>query len=215
MNGADLIALHDIAERLVPLTGAAEVNRGSTRSDLDLNPDAADSLRARFPVLRPAAVLVPIVEHVGGPTVLLTQRTAHLTDHAGEISFPGGRVESADADAVATALRETEEEIGLARSFVTVAGRLDTYETGTGFSITPIVGLVRPGFDLTLDQHEVADAFEVPLDFVLDRDNHGRSSRVFRDVERWFYALSYGDRYIWGATAGMLVNLASKLNGRT
>jgi 8-oxo-dGTP pyrophosphatase MutT (NUDIX family) len=202
-----------IVERLVPVNGTAGVIRGSTRGDWDLNPDVRGLLRERFPSLKPAAVLVPIVEHASGATVLLTQRTAHLADHGGQISFPGGRVEPADRDAVETALRETEEEIGLGRDFVDIAGRLDTYETGTGFSITPVVGVVRPGFAIAPDSFEVAEVFEVPLAFVLDPDNHQRGTREFRGVERQFYVLPYESRYIWGATAGMLVNLAHRLRG--
>ncbi|MBM3510582.1 MAG: CoA pyrophosphatase [Alphaproteobacteria bacterium] len=202
-----------IIERLVPVNGTAGVIRGSTRGDWDLNPDVRGLLRERFPSFKPAAVLVPIVEHASGATVLLTQRTAHLADHAGQISFPGGRVEPVDRDAVETALRETEEEIGLTRDFVDVAGRLDTYETGTGFSITPVVGVVRPGFVIAPDSFEVAEVFEVPLAFVLDPANHQRGTREFRGVERKFYVLPYESRYIWGATAGMLVNLAHRLRG--
>src|SRR5580704_12787897 len=131
---------------------AAEA-REATRGDHDLNPGETPPSAA----LRPAAVLVPLIEHRDGWTVLLTQRTAHLSAHAGQISFPGGRIEAADADAVAAALRETEEEVGLARANVSVVGRLDTYITGTGFEITPIVGIVAPPYELTIDPYEVAE----------------------------------------------------------
>ena len=175
--------------------------------DYDLNP----SVEKRQPVLTPAAVLVPIVERAGGMTVLLTQRTDHLNDHPGQISFPGGRAEARDDGPVDTALRETEEEIGLDRRHVEVVGLLDVYETVTGFSVTPVVGLVAPGFTLTLDEFEVAEAFEVPLAFVLDPDNHERHSRVFKGAERHYYVLPYEEHHIWGATAGMLVNLYRRL----
>lgn len=159
---------------------------------------------------KPAAVLVPLIDRPAGMTVLLTQRTEHLTDHAGQISFPGGRVEPHDRDAVDTALRETEEEIGLSRSQVEVIGCLDTCMTGTGFRVVPVVGLVDAPFDLDaliLDTFEVAEAFEVPLDFVLDPANHERRMAVRRGERREFYVLPFEDRYIWGATARMLVNL--------
>jgi 8-oxo-dGTP pyrophosphatase MutT (NUDIX family) len=181
-------------------------------SDYDLTPH----IRAALPpdrALRPAAVLVPIVDREAGPTVLLTQRTDHLSSHAGQVAFPGGRVDDTDNGPVDTALRETWEEIGLDRSFIEVIGALDTYETGTGFSISPIVGLVRPGFTLTLQPDEVALAFEVPLDFFLDPANHRRESREWRGAMRHYYVMPYGGHHIWGATAGMLVNLYNKLKG--
>lgn len=157
--------------------------------------------------LTSAAVLVPIVERADGMTVLLTRRTDHLHDHAGQICFPGGRVEPDDEDAVDTALRETEEEIGLDRRHIHVIGRLDTCVTGTGFAVVPVVGMIAPGFTLTLDAFEVAEAFEVPLSFLLDPANHQRRSLVHEERRRHFYAVPYHDRYIWGATARMLVNL--------
>lgn len=157
---------------------------------------------------RPAAVLVPIVTHPQGMAVLLTQRTEHLQHHAGQISFPGGRVEAQDVSPGATALRETEEEIGLSSEYVEVLGSLPEYITGTGFCITPVVGLVRPGFSLTLDTFEVAEAFEVPLDFVISPSNHKRHRMIYQGRPREYYAMPYGERYIWGATAGMLVALS-------
>lgn len=156
---------------------------------------------------RPAAVLVPLVRREGGTTVLLTQRTDDMPSHAGQIAFPGGRQQAEDADAVATALRETEEEVGLARSFVEVIGPVDLYRTGTGYEITPIVGIVTPGFVTRADPREVADVFEVPLAHFLDERNHRIDSRVWQGRERRYYAMPYGERYIWGATAGMLKNL--------
>lgn len=160
----------------------------------------------------PAAVLVPLVERQDGFSVLLTQRTADLKAHAGQISFPGGRLETGDTDAAAGALRETHEEIGLASHHIEILGALDTYVTVTGYEVTPVVGAVTPPLDLKPDPTEVADIFEVPLAFFLDPANHQRHSRVIgeedgRKVMRAFYAIPYGDRYIWGATAGMLINL--------
>lgn len=158
---------------------------------------------------RPASVLVPLVVRDGGVNVLLTQRTAHLTDHAGQISFPGGRFEEGDADAVATALRESEEEIGLASSVVDVLGRMPEYRTVTGYRVTPVVALIERPFTLRLDTFEVSEAFEVPLAFLMDPANHERRLYRYADIARTFYAMPYhaARRYfIWGATAAMLRN---------
>lgn len=159
---------------------------------------------------RAAAVLVPIVLRAE-PFVLLTKRTEHLPNHAGQIAFPGGKVEPEDADAVDAALREAEEEIGLSRRHVSPLGFLDSMRTHTGFHIDPIVAVVTPGFDLRLDEREVADAFEVPLAFLMDQANHRRSSRVRNGVERFYYAMPFGERYIWGVTAAILRNLSMRL----
>jgi 8-oxo-dGTP pyrophosphatase MutT (NUDIX family) len=161
--------------------------------------------------LTAAAVLFPIVSREGGYTVLLTQRTAHLRDHAGQISFPGGRVEEEDLSPIHTALRETEEEIGLTRDCVQILGFLPEYRTGTGFRITPVVGLVHPPFELRPDSFEVAEVFEVPFSFLLDPANHKRHSIDYRGAMRHFYAMPYGDYFIWGATAGMIRSLADRL----
>jgi len=181
--------------------------REATRGDHDLNPGMTPPSAA----LRPAAVLVPIVDRAVGMTVLLTQRTAHLSAHAGQISFPGGRIEEDDTDAIAAALRETEEEVGLPRDHITVISRLDTYVTGTGFEITPVVGIVAPPMPISIDPFEVAEAFEVPLAFILDRRNHQRIERDMGAHSRSYYVLPYDGRNIWGATAGILVNLAEVL----
>jgi len=157
--------------------------------------------------LRPAAVLVPLVTRPDDLTVLLTRRTDHLHHHPGQISFPGGRVEKADVSPVMTALRETEEEIGLLSDRVELLGELPEYVTGTGFRITPVVGLVHPPFELRLDAFEVAEAFEVPLSYFLDPANHQRHRREYQGRMRQYYAMPYGAHFIWGATAGMLVSL--------
>jgi 8-oxo-dGTP pyrophosphatase MutT (NUDIX family) len=163
--------------------------------------------------LTPAAVLVPVIERPGGLTVLFTQRTAHLNDHAGQVSFPGGRCERTDASPVFTALRETEEEVGLARDLIEVLGLLPEYRTGTGFSVTPVVGLVRPPFELNPDSFEVAEVFETPLAFLLDPANHQRHSMEIAGIVRHYYAMPYEGYFIWGATAGMLVSLYRLLYG--
>jgi 8-oxo-dGTP pyrophosphatase MutT (NUDIX family) len=156
----------------------------------------------------PASVLMPIVVRDDGLTLLLTQRTAHLNDHAGQISLPGGRVDESDTSAIETALRETEEEVGLHRQHIDVLGTLPDYFTGTGFRVTPVVSLVQPPFDLRADPFEVAEIFEVPLAFLMDGANHQRRSFEMPDMgRRTFYAMPYDRFFIWGATAGMLRNL--------
>ena len=199
-------------DRLLACLGAAA---DGARGDHDLNPGWLPA-NGRDPAsLKQAAVLAPIVERPEGLTVLFTRRTDHLANHPGQISFPGGRMEPHDASPEDAALRETEEEIGLDRRHVDIIGRLDTYITRTGFEITPVVGMVKPPFDLTPDPQEVAEVFEVPLAFLCDPGNRQRHSREVFGSTRHFYALPYGDRYIWGATAGMLVNLAIRLGGET
>ncbi|MEO6566277.1 MAG: CoA pyrophosphatase [Casimicrobiaceae bacterium] len=155
----------------------------------------------------PAAVLVPLVNRVDGLTLLLTQRSADLPHHPGQISFPGGRVEPDDESLVATALREAAEEVGLPAARVEVLGRMSIYTTVTGFAVTPIVAWVEPPFTLELDAAEVAEAFEVPLAFLLDPVNQQRHFRMLGEVRRDFWAIPYGERYIWGATAAMLMML--------
>lgn len=162
-------------------------------------------------MLTPAAVLVPLVKRPQELTVLLTQRTDHLIHHGGQISFPGGRVEEQDHDAIATALRESEEEIGLHHRHVEVVGMLDRYQTVTGFLITPVVSFIEPEFELNPDPFEVADVFEMPLSFVMDTRNQHYRTMNYKGQPRGFYVIPYEDRYIWGATAAMLVNFAQKL----
>lgn len=164
--------------------------------------------------LIPAAVLFSIVLRGNEPSVLLTQRNPDLKDHPGQISFPGGRVEPQDVSPAATALREAEEEIGLDPANVEVVGCLPVYRTVTGFCVTPVVAIVKPPVDLRPDPGEVADVFEVPLSFLLDSANHRRCTMQFEGRQRDFFAVPYGDRYIWGATAGIILGLARLLSLR-
>lgn len=175
------------------------------RSDCDLNPEMRRELEGI--ARRHAAVLVPIVDHRSHATVLLTQRTDDLPTHPGQIAFPGGKVEDHDPSPVHAALREAEEEIGLPPADADIIGYLDPYETGTGFRILPVVAVVAAGVSLRPDPTEVAEAFEVPLEFLMQAENHKRHSREWKGHLRRYYAMPYEDRYIWGATAGMLRNL--------
>jgi 8-oxo-dGTP pyrophosphatase MutT (NUDIX family) len=158
-----------------------------------------------------AAVLVPIVTHAAGLTVVFTRRTVRLRSHSGQVSFPGGRAEPGDAGPEETALRETEEEIGLPRARVEVLGRLPEYMTRTGYRVTPVVGVVSPPLELVPDAREVDEVFEVPLGFLLDPANHRRQTRELEGRSVGYYVIEYQDRFIWGATAGMLVNLCRRL----
>jgi 8-oxo-dGTP pyrophosphatase MutT (NUDIX family) len=163
-------------------------------------------------LLKPASVLVPIVARRDELTLLLTRRAAHLKDHSGQVSCPGGRVAAEDPSPEATALREAREEIGLDAARVELLGRMAEYHTRTGFRITPVVGIVTPPFELRADANEVEEIFEVPLAFLLDPANRQRHSREWQGETRWFYAMPWRDYYIWGATAAMLVNLADHLS---
>lgn len=182
-----------------------------TPDSLPLNLNELDGLLPADQPLRPAAVLVGLVPRASGWQVLLTRRTEHLPTHAGQISFPGGRLEAADADAVAGALRETEEELGIRPALVQPIGLLDVYATISAFAVTPVVGLVDPAMQLQPDAREVDEAFEVPVRFLLDRRNLLREERHFRGRMRGYYVYRYGQHTIWGATAGMLVNLMERL----
>lgn len=177
------------------------------RGDYDLNPDFEPSAPRE---LAPAAVLVPIVRR-GDPTVLFTRRTEHLARHAGQVSFPGGRLHHDDVSLVATALRETQEETGIDSELIDVAGFLDPYETGTGFAILPVVGLLDEGFSLRPNSQEVAEIFEVPLVFFLDPGNLEHGTGEWQGRTRSFYAFRYKQHYIWGATAGIIVSLRDRL----
>jgi 8-oxo-dGTP pyrophosphatase MutT (NUDIX family) len=178
------------------------------RGDHDLDP-VTQAIAAVRPI-RPAAVLVPIVEREE-PMVLFTQRTAHLKDHAGQISFPGGKIEAADASPAAAALREAEEEIGLDPRLAEPIGYLDLYMTTLGYRIVPTIARVAPDFQMRLNRAEVDDAFEVPLAFLMAPENHKLHSRDWNGMKRTFYAMPFGERYIWGATAGILRNLYERI----
>jgi len=180
----------------------------SGRSDFDLNPDYHEDLSV---LPRPAAVLIPVINHDAGAQVLLTRRPENMASHPGQVAFPGGKIEKSDASIVAAALREAEEEVGLDPSLVDILGYLDTYQTSSGFRITPVVGLVPSPYCLELDCREVEEAFEVPLKFLMTGHNHQKHSRIWRGKNRAYYAMPYGDKFIWGATAGMLKNLYDRV----
>jgi 8-oxo-dGTP pyrophosphatase MutT (NUDIX family) len=206
LNGADIAA-------------AEFFDRARARLNFDIPPGLNDSsiipvsgdqgtdrmlgIIAKERPIRPAAVLIAVVDHPQ-PTVLLTQRSSHLNDHAGQISFPGGKIDPTDASPLDAALREAEEEVGLDRGFVDPIGYLDLYATSFGFRILPTVARVKPGFDLRINPAEVVDAFEVPLSFLMNPANHQVHSKEFRGTERTYYAMPFAERYIWGATAGIL-----------
>lgn len=184
----------------------ASTSEGPSDDDLNIGWNEGVPL----PPLRPAAVLIGVVARER-PSVILTTRTPHLSAHAGQISFPGGKLDDGET-AIDTALRETHEEIGLAADYVEPLGYLDLYRTRTGFAVVPVVALIRPGFRLHANPEEVEDVFEVPLEFLLDEANHQTHSRIWQGKDRYFYAIPYGERYIWGATAGIIRNLHRRLN---
>lgn len=192
-----------------------DVPPGLTDADVlaptgDFGTDAMLQIIAKERPVRPAAVLIPIVEHEV-PTVLLTKRAEHLNEHAGQISFPGGKIDSTDASPMDAALREADEEIGLKPAFIDPIGYLDVYATGFGFRILPTLARVRPGFELTISPNEVDDVFEVPLAFLMDPINHKLGSKEFRGMQRSFYEMPFEQHYIWGATAGMLRSLYERI----
>ncbi len=188
--------------------GIDDPNVTPARGDHDADPVMKKIAEVR--PIRPAAVLVPIVDHPE-PTVLLTQRAQHLPNHPGQISFPGGKIEKGDASPLAAALRETEEEIGLDRGAVEPLGYLDLYMTTLGYRIVPVIARVKPGFALKLNASEVDAAFEVPLAFLMDQANVQRHSRDWQGMTRHYYAITFGERYIWGVTAGILRNLHERI----
>ena len=179
----------------------------AVRGDLDLDPTLWD--RAGVKATRPAAVLIPVIDRPE-PAVLLTLRT-ELPSHPGQIAFPGGKIDPHDATPAQAALREAEEEIGLGHDLIEPIGYLDLYLTFSGYRILPTLARVRPDYRLTLNAHEVADAFEVPLAFLMDAQNHALHSRDWKGIERKYYAMPFGERYIWGVTAGILRNLYKRI----
>lgn len=194
----------------VPAALADPAAHGIRRGDLDLDPALWE--RAGVSATKPAAVLVPIVDR-SEPMVLLTQRTAELASHAGQVAFPGGKIDPADESPVAAAMREAKEEVGLPPLQVEPIGYLDLYLTFSGFRILPTVARVKPGFTLTLNPSEVTEAFEVPLEFLMDPANHQRKTRDWKGIAREYYAMPFGERYIWGITAGILRNLFERVYG--
>lgn len=193
-----------VRERIAAGSGPVPGN-----SDFDLNP-GLEKL-AGTGERKPAAVLVPVIERKGEASVLLTLRTDSMPTHAGQISFPGGRMDSGDTSLVETAYREADEEIGLGPEFIEEVGFLTDYVTSTGYRVSPLVAVIREGFTITPDRNEVADVFEVPLGFLMNARNHELHTREWRGAQRLFYAMPYGERFIWGATAGMLRNLYESL----
>jgi len=188
--------------------GLTDPNITPQRGDHDADPVMQKVAEVR--PIRPAAVLVPVVDHPE-PTVLLTQRSAHLPDHPGQVSFPGGKIDQSDAHPLDSALREAEEEIGLERGHVEPLGYLDLYMTTLGYRIVPVIARVKPGFALTLNTSEVDATFEVPLAFLMDQANVQRHSRDWQGMTRHYYAITFGERYIWGVTAGILRNLHDRI----
>jgi len=184
---------------------------GRLGGDGDMNPGMPMDLEGGRAPRRKAAVLIPFIDRPDGTHILLTRRTEHMKHHKGQISFPGGRIERQDPSPVHAALRETHEEVGIGPDQIDVVSQLSLYRTRTGFDVTPVVGLVQPPVTVRPDPREVAEAFEMPISFLLDPIHHERRSHVFQGVERYFYVLPYRDYYIWGATAAMLVNLAEHL----
>jgi 8-oxo-dGTP pyrophosphatase MutT (NUDIX family) len=210
---ADLSAAEFFARARARLTldvpaGLTDPGITPKRGDHDADPVMEKIAMVR--PIRPAAVLVPVIDH-GEPTVLLTQRAQHLPDHPGQVSFPGGKIDKTDVSPRDSALREAEEEIGLDRSFVTPIGYLDLYMTTLGYRIVPVIARVKPGFTLTLNESEVDAVFEVPLTFLMDQSNVQRQSRDWQGMTRHFYAITFGERYIWGVTAGILRNLHDRI----
>lgn len=193
-----------------PPTGLTDPAALPLRGDHDADP-VVKAMAAVRPI-KPAAVLIPVIDR-DEPTVLLTQRTAHLPQHAGQIAFPGGKIDAGDASPLAAALREADEEIGLAGNAVEPIGYLDVYMTTLGYRIVPVVARVRPPFALTLNPGEVEDTFEVPLNFMMEAANHQTHSREWQGMLRTYYAIPFGERYIWGVTAGIFRNLQHKVYG--
>lgn len=201
--------LNDIRSGLSRLDGEPSFR---DTGDHILNPDLGPYARWEG-APRDAAVLIPIVERKHGPTVILTVRTAHLSSHAGQIALPGGKIDREDEDPTQAALREAEEEIGLSRTEVHRIGELSPYLTGSGYRVVPVVAEVGSSHHLTLNPDEVADVFEVPLSFLMNPANHRKQSRTWQGRERYYYAMPFGERYIWGVTAGILRSLYETVYG--
>jgi 8-oxo-dGTP pyrophosphatase MutT (NUDIX family) len=208
LSGADFFERARARLNLEVPEGLTDPNITPKRGDHDADPVMKKISEVR--PIRPAAVLVPVIDHPE-PTVLLTQRAQHLPDHPGQVSFPGGKIEKTDASPLESALREAHEEIGLDRKVVTPIGYLDLYMTTLGYRIVPVVARVKPGFALALNTSEVDATFEVPLGFLMDQANVQRHSRDWNGMTRHYYAITFGERYIWGVTAGILRNLYDRI----
>lgn len=205
----DAAAFEDLARRrLRTEPPGISANRADLKGDHSLDPDG---LATTGEAPRAAAVLVPVIMHPDGPSILLTERAHNLRQHAGQIAFPGGRVDPEDCSPLHTALREAQEEIGLDPGTVRPLGYLDAYLSGTNYLVVPVIGIVRPGFTLALNPQEVDHAFEAPLDFLMNAANHELHAREFRGRLRRHYAIRHGTHYIWGVTAGILRNMYEKL----
>ncbi len=204
-----LFSADEFRRRAIRQADPAHVSDWEHHADYRMNPDLLPLLKAMK--LRDAAVLIPVIENDGEPRVILTRRTAEMRKHSGQVAFPGGGIDDEDASPEEAALREAEEEIGLARSFVEPIARLPDYSTMTGFNITPVIAMVQPGFEIVPNPAEVADVFEVPLSFLMNEANHRRESREWKGVERHYFVMPYGERYIWGVTAGILRTLYERL----
>ena len=205
-HAAPLYSVEDFRRRAMRQRGPYAT---SDYGDHRLNPDLRDLVVREG--LREAAVLIPVVDRGGEAMVLLTKRAEVLRNHSGQVAFPGGRIDPDDASPEEAALRETMEEIGLDRDFIEIVGRMPDYAAGSGYRIAPVLGVVRPGFLLTINTDEVDDVFEVPLRFLMDPANHGRSSKVWQERERFFYTMPFGERLIWGVTAGIVHALYERL----
>ncbi len=206
-----MVTREQLRLRLTPAPSGTQHGLGLDEGWLHGDDPVRDALTAAITRRTPAAVLIGVVERPGGPAILLTQRSEQLRDHAGQISFPGGRIEPGDASPAAAALREAKEEIGLESAKVELLGELAPYDTVTGFRIHPVVGWIQPPLALKLDCLEVAEAFEVPLQFIVDPANQRRHSYRRGALTRGYYVLPYQGRFIWGATAGILVNFSRLL----
>lgn len=202
-----------------PLFSAADFRRRAAREqaphvdtdygDHSLNPDLRHLIVHER--LRDAAVMIAAVDHPEGASIILTKRTEKLRSHSGQIAFPGGRIDPTDPTPEFAAIRETEEEIGIGAETIEIVGRMPDYVSGSGFRISPVLGIARPGFMLTLNEDEVDAAFEVPLAFLMDPANHTRDSRIWQERERFFYTMPFGERHIWGVTAGIIRTLYERL----
>ncbi len=208
LSGAEFFARARARLTLEVPAGLTDASVSPKRGDHEADPVMKKIAEVR--PIRPAAVLVPVVDHPE-PMVLLTQRAQHLPDHPGQVSFPGGKIDKTDASPLESALREAQEEIGLDRKSVTPIGYLDLYLTTLGYRIVPVIARVEPGFSLTLNTSEVDAIFEVPLAYLMDQANVQRHSREWQGITRHYYAITFGERYIWGVTAGILRNLYDRI----